>query len=146
MSAGPSISPTTPSSEELRRAAAARRALAAAREAGAVEDYLARMEAALAARVDERVAQRALEEGNIDSPAPRHGLLSGLTARLSASLALGIPLVAVAGGIGGEYGHSGGAAVSAICAVLVTILGLNIYYTEAEKSLEKERLRRNRRD
>lgn len=145
MSAGLSNSPAAPSSEELRRAAAARGELAAERDSGAVEAYLARMEAALAARVDERIAERTADGRSADAPAPRHGLLTGFTARISASLALGIPLVAVAGGIGGEYGRGDGA-VGAMCAVLVTLLGLNIYYTEAEKSLEKERLRRGRRD
>lgn len=72
------------------------------------------------------------------------GLRNGLTGRIAASLALGIPLVGAAGGICGRFG--GGDAVAGIVAVLLTVAGLNVYYTEVERDLEKERLRGRRRE
>ena len=97
-----------------------------------VESYLARMEQTLEARVDQQVARRLRAESQ--SPA-RH-----FTSRLAGSLAVGIPLTAVAGGIASAHG-SGGAAPLAIIAVFALIFGLNVYYTEAEKDIEKERLK-----
>ncbi|HZU75722.1 MAG TPA: hypothetical protein VFA70_03100 [Dehalococcoidia bacterium] len=108
-----------------------------------VESYLARIEQTLEARVDQLVDERV--QGM--PPAPRRAL-PNFTGRIAASLGVGIPLTAVAGGIAG--GHAGGVgAVIAVVASLAVVLGLNVYYTEAEKQLvlaehevEKERLRR----
>ena len=100
-----------------------------------VESYLARIEQNLEARVDQQV------EARLRDASARRSITGNFTTRLAASLAIGIPLTAVAGGIASQHGN-GNAATVAIGAVLALIFGLNVYYTEAEKDLEKERLRR----
>ncbi len=106
-----------------------------AADPGAVEAYLAGVEAAIDARVDERVRQRL--GGQIRQAPSRIG---SFTSRAIGSLAVGIPLTAVSGAIAG--GHGGGlGSVLGVLGSLAAIVTLNIYYTEAEKDLEKERIR-----
>ncbi|HLZ69737.1 MAG TPA: hypothetical protein VKV26_07485 [Dehalococcoidia bacterium] len=137
MSGALAYPPASPSSDELHRAAAAQPPAPPA-DADVVEAYLARLEATLAARVDQQVAAQSDASGQA-----LVRLQSGLTKRIAASLAIGIPLVGAAGSIAGRYGN-GQAAVAGIIAVLVAIVGLNVYYTEVEKDLEKEGLRNRR--
>ncbi len=137
MSGALANSPASPSSDELRRAAALPPAVSA--DADIIEAYLARMEATLAARVDQQAAAQSDESAHALAR-----LQSGLTKRIAASLGIGVPLVGAAGGLGGRYGQGEGA-VAGILGVLIAIVVLNVYYTEVEKDLEKERLRSRKR-
>jgi hypothetical protein len=110
--------------DELRAAVAARQELGAELEPEVIAAFLARIENAVTSSPTNR-----------DDPAPRH---PNFTARIAWSLALGIPLVAVAGGIGGTM--SGAAGVAGILGALLTVFCLNVYYTEVEKDLELKRM------
>ncbi|HZU75721.1 MAG TPA: hypothetical protein VFA70_03095 [Dehalococcoidia bacterium] len=90
-----------------------------------VEQYLARIEETLEARVEELVEERTKELAPLHSPARDY------TGRIAASLALGIPLTAVAGGVA-SHGGGSGAGMGAIIAVVSVIFGLNVFYTAAE--------------
>lgn len=135
--------------QELKAALAAREELGPEMEDMVIENFLQRVERAIDAQVDERLAERGVQGGagrasRVTSEvqqARRHlaNKSSQLTGRIAASLALGIPLTAISGGIGGVVG---------IIAVWAGIVGLNIYYTEHESSeAEKlERLEQSRRE
>lgn len=122
--------------EELRAAVAARGELGRDLEPDVIDAFIDRVGAAIDSRVDARLMQR----GDA-SPRTAQSRAGNFTARIGVSLAIGLPLTAIAGGIGGAYGDGPGA-VAGILTALVTVFGLNAYYTEVEKDLEKERLRR----
>jgi hypothetical protein len=122
--------------EELRAAVAARGELGRELEPDVIDAFIDRVGAAIDARVDARLAQ-----GGAATPRDVQSRGRNFTARIAVSLAIGLPLTAIAGAIGGDYGDGAGA-VLGMLAALGTILGLNAYYTEVEKDLEKERLRR----
>jgi hypothetical protein len=105
---------------------------------GAVEAYLSGVEAAIDARVDARVAQRLGRGGR-----PAISRTVSFTSRAVGSLAVGIPLTAVSGAIAGG-GGSGVGAILGVLGALTAIVTLNIYFTEVEKDLEKERIRASR--
>jgi hypothetical protein len=100
----------------------------------AVEAYLAGVESAIDSRVDARVEQRL--QGTRGAAVSR---ATSFTGRAIGSLAVGIPLTAVAGAIAGNAGGVG--SVLGVLGSLAAIVTLNIYYTEVEKDLEKERIR-----
>lgn len=107
--------------EELGAAIAAREELGARMEPEIIDTFLDRIEHAIDLRIDERIRQRAQL---LRGPTGRARLsASQLTGRIAASLALGIPLTAVAGGIA----EGGG-----ILATWLGIIGLNVFYTWIE--------------
>ncbi|MGD9893517.1 MAG: hypothetical protein AB7R89_24625 [Dehalococcoidia bacterium] len=111
--------------------------LAARRELG--RDLEPEVTAAFLARVEASVAARLEDDTGMASNRNR------FTQRIAWSLGLGIPLVTLSGIIGGTVGGGDGStfgAVAAMIATLITIVGLNAYYTEVEKELELTRLRR----
>ncbi|MGH2604650.1 MAG: hypothetical protein ACRDJ9_35325 [Dehalococcoidia bacterium] len=109
---------------ELRAAVAARQELGAELEPEVIAAFLARIENAVTASPSHR-----------DDPAPRR---PNFTARIAWSLLLGIPLVAVTGAVGNEISPEVGG--FGIIAALLTVFGLNVYYTEVEKDLELKRM------
>lgn len=121
--------------DELAALLATRRELGAEMEAELTAAFLARVEQALAARLE---AESSVAERR-----------NRFTQRIAWSLGLGIPLVTVAGLTGGVW--AGGAdgspfgAFAGMVATLAAIIGINAYYTEVEKELELARLRRGRR-
>ena len=124
------------SREELRAAVAARGELGRELEPDVIDAFIDRVGAAIDARVDARLAQH-----GDTAPRSAQSRVGSFTARIGVSLVIGLPLTAIAGGIGGAYGDGAGA-VAGMLTALVTVFGLNAYYTEVEKDLEKERLRR----
>jgi hypothetical protein len=94
------------------------------------------MEAALAERVDRQIA--------VQSAAPPERARPNFTGRIAASFGVGLPVTLVAAGLGGHYGAGAGAVLGTV-AVLAALVGLNVYYTEVERDLEKERLRARHR-
>lgn len=113
---------------ELDAALAARAELGADMEPLLVEDFLGRIEQAIDARVDERVEELLEGRGVRRAVRKSSDRAAQFTGRIAASLALGIPLTAIAGGITGLPGVLG---------VLATVVGLNIYYAESEKDAER---------
>jgi hypothetical protein len=113
--------------DDLNAALSTRRELGDALEPEVIDAFLARVERSVAARSEGESATWAQHNRMMD--------------RLKWSLGLGTPLVAVstaggalaAGAIGGVVGLLGS---------LTLVLVANIYPTEVEKELEKERLRR----
>jgi hypothetical protein len=101
----------------------------------AVDAFLTRVEQTLEARVDAQLQDR-LDSGHLDST--NHG--RSYTMRIASSLAISIPLVAVAAALGHQAGGVG--VVASVLAVLSTVFGLNVYYTEAEIRLEQSRRKR----
>jgi hypothetical protein len=96
---------------ELKAAVAARRELGDEMEDPVIEAFHARLERQIDARVDERVAQlRPARSKSVEKA--HHEVLFG-------SLAIAIPLVAIAGGIARGTG---------IIAVMAVVLILNILY------------------
>jgi hypothetical protein len=116
--------------EELEAAVAARHELGERLESDVTESFLARVGQAIDMRVDQRLTGRS---GALRS-APMKA--RNFTARIIGSLAVGIPLTAVAGSIGGDAGGGPGAAIGTV-GVLAAIVILNIYYTEAEKDWDR---------
>lgn len=108
-----------------------------AADPGAVEAYLAGIEAAIDARVDERVQQGLGRQVQQAASCTR-----SFTSRAIGSLAVGIPLTAVSGSIAGRGGSLG--SLLGVLGALLAIVVLNVYYTEVEKDLEKERIRAGR--
>lgn len=105
--------------EELDAAVSARSELGERLEPEVIDSFLDRVETSLDARIDQRLTiQSRRGRGRTSSRA------NNLTARIAASLGLGIPLTAISGGIG---------EVPGIIAVWIGIVVLNIYYTEVEK-------------
>ena len=117
--------------EEINAAIAARHELGERLESEVTEAFLERVSHSIDARVDQRIAARG---GLRKLPARAFNV----TGRIVGSIAVGIPLTAVAGSIGGEYGDGPGAVIG-IVGVLASILTLNIYYTESEKDWERNR-------
>jgi hypothetical protein len=115
----PREAPAIPA-EELHAAVAARRELGERLESEVVESFLTRVGHAIDARVDERLS------GRLSPPRPARPRAHDFSGRVAASLALGIPITAIAGGIGGLIGVVG---------ALAAIVGLNVYYTEVEKEI-----------
>lgn len=117
--------------DELAALLAARRELGGDLEPEVTAAFLARVEATVAARIE------------AEAGAASHR--NRFTQRIAWSLGLGIPLVTLSGFIGGSVGGGDGStfgAVAGMIASLVTIVGLNAYYTEVDKELELARLRR----
>lgn len=111
-------SPRAIPADELQAAVAARHELGERMEAEVVDTFLNRVEQLLDARIDARIDARLRGAGR-----DRRGRHDA-TGRIGASLGLGIPLTAIAGGIAGPVG---------IIAVWAGIVVLNIYYSEAER-------------
>lgn len=105
--------------EELDAAVSARTELGERLEAEVIDSFLDRVETSLDARIDQRLASQS-RRGRVR----QESRANHLTGRIAASLGLGIPLTAIAGGIGDVPG---------IIAVWLGIVVLNIYYTEVEK-------------
>lgn len=118
----PTAAPTrrTLPKDELDAAIAARRELGDRMEDDVIDAFLDRVETSLDTRVDRRVDEQL---HRLHVTAGERG--KAMTGRIAASLGIGIPLTAIAGGIGG---------VAGIVAIWVSIVVLNIYYTEVEKS------------
>ena len=95
--------------QELQATLGARRELGAAYEPQLIDAFLRRLDQAMDARIDQRLAQRP----------PPPAVRSDPTRILAIALGLGIPLVAIAGGIAGGLG---------ILAVLALIGLLVIYF------------------
>ena len=116
----PAPAPSSPAlpKEDLHAAVAARHELGERMEPEVIDTFLSRVEQSLDARIDARVGHQ------LHGRRPSRGDPRQFTARVAASLALGIPLTAIAGGIGDVVG---------IVAVWVGIVVLNVYYTEVEK-------------
>jgi hypothetical protein len=133
LGSGPSLS-----ADELAAAIAAGQELGQNLEPQAVEAYLRRVEDAIDARVDARVEELIGQTGRSRD---KHN--HSFTGRLLGSIAIGIPLTAVAGDI--ARGAAGGAgAVFGVLGVLAAIVTLNVYYTEKETEPESEHNRRDR--
>jgi hypothetical protein len=96
----------TEARQEIQATLAARRELGPEHDAQLLEGFLHRMESEIDRRVDERVAER--------RPRSRGG-----SALHPANLALCIPIIAVAGGVGG-----GLAGVIVACIALVLVFGI----------------------
>ena len=105
--------------EDVQAALAARQELGERMEPELIDAFLDRVEQALDARLDARVEARLRRSRAAAGSRAQH-----LTGRIAASLGLGIPLTAIAGGMGEVFG---------IIAVWASIVILNIYYTEVEK-------------
>ena len=118
--------------EELAAAVAARHELGERLESEVTDAFLARVGQSIDRRVDERLAGRTPVRPGVPARA------YNFTGRVVASLAVGIPLTAVAGGIGGDAAGGVGGIVG-ILGALATVVTLNIYYTETEKDLERTR-------
>jgi hypothetical protein len=121
------VHPAASLRDELTAALSARRELGEALEPEVIDAFLARVERTAAARTRDETATAAWHQRMMD--------------RLKWSLGLGTPLVVVstwagseaAGGLGGIVGLLGSLAV---------VLVANVYPTEVEKEMEKERLMR----
>jgi hypothetical protein len=105
--------------EDLNAAVAAREELGERLEPEVIDAFLDRVESSLDARIDERMSRRGGRSRFVAEDRAKH-----FTGRIAASLGIGIPLTAIAGGI---------ANVPGVLAVWIAIVVLNIYYTEAEK-------------
>ncbi len=105
--------------DDLRAAVAARHELGERMEDEIIDDFLERLDRSLDARIEGRVAQRL---GRTRAAAEMRA--RNFTGRIAASLGIGIPLTAIAGGIG---------QVPGIVAVWLGIVALNVYYTENER-------------
>lgn len=116
----PAPAPRALAPEELQAAIAARQELGTGMDEQLVETFLDRVEQGLDARIDARISQR-LRRGGLQA----QSRANAMTGRIAASLGLGIPITAIAGGIG----HLPG-----IIVAWAGIVILNIYYTEVEKS------------
>lgn len=116
--------PSSLPQDELNAAIAARQELGERLEPEVVETFLARVEHAIAARVDARVEER-LRRRRVSLQSRQNNL----TARIAASLGIGIPLTAIAGSIGGVEGITG---------VWFSIVALNVVYTWAEMKMHND--------
>lgn len=105
--------------EELAATVAARQELGERMEAEVIDAFLDRVERALDARIEAKVQERVGRSGVAAAERAKN-----FTGRIAASLGIGIPLTAIAGGIGGVVG---------IIGVWAAIVVLNVYYTEVEK-------------
>lgn len=80
--------------EEIEAALEARRELGPAYESALVESFVEKIESAIEARVDERMARSRQHEKN-EGQRQQHQLVLGIV-----SLGTGIPITAIAGGVG----------------------------------------------
>ncbi len=105
--------------EDVQAAIAARHELGERMEPEIIDTFLDRVEQTLDARLDARVEDRLRR-----TRASAGSRAQSLTARIAASLGIGIPLTAIAANTTGLPG---------VIAAWVSIVGLNIYYTEVER-------------
>ncbi len=105
--------------DELRAAFHARQELGEHLERDVIDAFLEKVEHQIDVHVDARVDQRV---ARLRTGARERA--NNFTGRIAASLGIGIPLTAIAGGIG---------QVPGIVAVWAGIVALNIYYSEVER-------------
>lgn len=125
-SAAPPPAAPAVSADELRATIGARAELGERMEPELIDAFIGRIER----RIDERVESRLRGRMPV---APgrrgRHGQTQNLTGRLAATLGLGIPLTAIAGGVA----HADG-----VVAVWFGMVALNVFYTWAELRSSRE--------
>lgn len=115
----PPAQPPVVARDDVRAAVATRRELGERMEDEIIDDFLERIDRTLEGRIEQRVAQRL---GRTRAAAEQRA--RNFTGRIAASLGIGIPLTAIAGGIG---------EVPGIVAVWAGIVALNVYYSETER-------------